>query len=445
MKALPRRTLLRGAAGVALALPFLDAMAPRASAASFPKRFVVFFTGLGTVKGKWAPTGTETSFSLGPILSPLAPFQDRLLVLEGIDMESAYHGPGDPHQQGIGHALTGAELLEGDLFVYSCNALKTVGWGGGVSLDQLLAQRIGGATKLPSLELGVQVEFANVSARVSYQGPGLPVPPDDDPAHVFDRVFGDLSESPKSVALRDMKRRRVLDAVLDDYRALAPKLGAEDRYKLDSHLGAVADLERRLHLTHGGAEGACEAPSLGPVPAIYANDDYPAIGRLQMDLLAAALACDLTRVATLQWTTVQTGKVFTWLGQTEPHHTLSHASDLDAPAQQALIDIGTWHSGELAYLLGKLASMPEGDGSVLDNTIVLWCTDVSRGNTHSRRDMPYVIAGSGGGALQTGRHLKYAGAPHNDLLLALALAMDVPLTTFGDPAYNTGPLTGLTG
>jgi hypothetical protein len=165
-KILSRRTMLRGLAGVGIGLPFLGAMAGSARAVTFPKRFVVFFTGLGTVKGAWAPTGTETDFKFGQILAPLEPFKKKVLVVEGVDMESAYHGPGDPHQQGIGHALTGTELLEGTLFPYACNPSAMVGWAGGISLDQHLANMLGQTTKLPSLELGVQVQYANVSARV---------------------------------------------------------------------------------------------------------------------------------------------------------------------------------------------------------------------------------------------------------------------------------------
>jgi hypothetical protein len=443
VKAISRRAFLRGAGGVAIALPFLSAMTEKeARALPFPKRFVVFFTGLGTVKNAWVPSGTETDFTLGKILSPLAPFKKDLLVLEGIDMESAYHGPGDPHQLGIGQALTGTELQEGGLFKYACNANATVGWGGGISIDQLLAQQLGKATKFSSLELGVQVQNSNVSSRMSYQGPGKPVPPDDDPHNAFQRIFGDLGADPQSLAKVRAERHRVLDAVMDDYASLNQKLGADDKVKLEAHLEAIHDIDQRLDKT-GTLGGACSIPSIGEPLAVYANDNYPQIGKLQLDLLAMSLACDLTRVASIQWTSVQTGKVFTWLGQTTPHHTLSHSGDSDAVSQGQLVDIGHWHAQQLAYLCGKLASIPEGDGTVLDNTVILWCTDIARGNTHARRDMPYVLVGGCGGALQTGRHVKYEGNHHNDLLVTLANAMDVGITTFGNPEYCTGPLPKL--
>ncbi len=447
MKPMSRRQLLRGALGTAVALPLLDAMLDRKSAHAdvFPKRFIVFFTGLGHVASQFNPVGTESDFTLGHVLSPLAAHQDKMLVLRGIDMESAYHGPGDPHQQGIGHALTGTELQEGDLFPYACNPSKYVGWGGGISLDQLLATLLGPTTKLPSLELGVQVEYAGVSSRISYKGPGLPVPPEDDPWKVFDRLFTDLSTDPLELALRRKKRHRVLDYVRDDYKSLNQKLGYEDRHRLEAHLDALDEIDKRIDAPGGISGGACAIPDMpGPVD-IYTNDLYPTIAKLQIDLLAMALACDLTRVGSLQWTSVLTGKIFTWLGQSAPHHTLSHSGDSDSVSQNQLADIGNWHASQLAYLCDKLAAIPEGDGTVLDQTVILWCTDIAQGNTHARRDMPYVLLGGGGGALKTGRYLQYSGQFHNDLLVTLAQVMGINITTFGNPAYCTGPLSGLTG
>jgi len=441
-KTLSRRALLRGLGGAAIGLPFLGAMADTASAIAFPKRFVVFFTGLGTVKPAWVPKGTETEFGFGPILAPLEPFKKKTLVLEGIDMESAYHGPGDPHQQGIGQALTGTELQEGMLFPYACNPSAMVGWGGGISLDQFLADKIGQMTKFPSLELGVQVQYANVSARISYRGGGQPVPPEDDPYEAFKRIFGDLGSDPEALARLRADRHTVLDAVTEDYARLNARLGTSDRHKLDAHLEAIREIEKRLDAP-GVIGGACIPPELGTPVEPFENDNYPAIAKAQLDLLAMSLICDLTRVASIQWTTVQTGKVFSWLGQSEPHHTLSHSSDGDTVRQGMLTDIGNWHAQQLAYLCQKLDSVQEGDGTVLDNTVILWCTDIAQGNTHARRDMPYVLVGGAGGALKTGRYVKYKGAYHNDLLIALSHAMGVPVETFGNPEYCNGPLGGL--
>ncbi|EYF07457.1 Tat (twin-arginine translocation) pathway signal sequence domain protein [Chondromyces apiculatus DSM 436] len=427
---------------MALGLPFLDAMSRSASATTFPKRFIVFFTGLGTVKDAWVPQGTELDFTLSEVLAPLAPFKEKLLVLEGIDMESAYHGPGDPHQQGIGHALTGTELQEGDLFPYACNPNAKVGWGGGISVDQFLASHLGASTKLGSLELGIQVQNANVSSRISYLGPGQPVPPEDDPRNTWNRLFSEIASDPDSAARRRAHRRRVLDQVMGDYHNLQGKLGAGDREKLEHHLEAVSEIERRLDAP-GTIGGSCAIPTLGDPPEPFVNDNYPELGRLQIDQLVMALACDLTRVASLQWASTQAGKVFTWLGQNETHHQLSHSSPTDETRRQQIVDIGRWHAEQLAYLLDKLAAVPEGTGTLLDSTLILWCTDIAVGQTHARRDMPYVLAGGAGGALEMGRYLRYQGNSHNDLLVALCNAMDVDVTTFGNPAYCTGKLPGL--
>ena len=444
MKKLSRRHFLRGAGGVAVALPFLGAMSETASAAPFPKRFIAFFTGLGHVKSAWTPSGTGTDFTLGPVLSPLAQHQAQLLVLSGLDMESAYHGPGDPHQQGIAHSLSATELLSGNLFPYACNPAAMVGWGGGISLDQRLANQLGQKTKLASLEVGVQVQYTNVSSRVAYKGAAQPVPPEDSPYQLFSRVFGDLTGDPLAKQRLRAQRHKVLDAVQGDAKSLALRLGADDKQKLEHHLDAIGSIAARLDAP-AELGGVCAVPDVGGEIDVYANDSYPAIGKLQMDLLAMALACDLTRVASLQWTSTQAGKVFTWLGQSETHHSLSHSSPTDAGRQSQLVAIGNWHAKQLAYLMDRLASFPEGSGSVLDNTLILWCTDIAEGQSHSRRDMPYVLAGGAGGALKMGRHLAYAGDHHNNLLVSILNAMGVPDTTFGNPAYCTGPLPGLLG
>ena len=444
MKKLNRRHFLRGAGGVAVALPFLGAMSETASAAPFPKRFIAFFTGLGQVKSAWAQAGTEANFTLGPVLAPLAKHQSKLLVLSGIDMESAYHGPGDPHQQGIAHSLSGTELEVGNLFPYACNPAAMVGWGGGISVDQRLANQLGQKTKFPSLELGVQVQYANVSSRFAYKGAAQPVPPEDSPYQLFTRVFGDLTADPAAKQRLRAQRHKVLDAVQDDARSLSLRLGAEDKRKLEHHLDAVSSIAARLDAP-GEIGGVCAVPDVGGEIDVYANDSYPAVGKLQMDLLAMSLACDLTRVASLQWTSTQAGKVFTWLGQSETHHSLSHSSLTDAARQSQLVAIGNWHAKQLAYLMDKLASFPEGNGTVLDNTMIVWCTDIAQGQSHARRDMPYVLAGGAGGALKMGRYLEYAGDHHNNLLVSILNAMDVPDTTFGNPAYCTGPLPKLIG
>jgi hypothetical protein len=454
MKTLNRRTFLRGLGGVAIGLPLLNAMgcgrgggggAPRArktaALGEAPKRFVVFFSANGTIPENWRPTGTETAFALSTILAPLEPHKDQLVIIDGVDMESSNHGPGDGHQKGMGHMLTGIELLEGTEFTGGNGEL--VGWGGGISVDQAIANQIGGTTRFRSLELGVQVSGASVWSRMSYLGADQPIPPEDSPYSTFDRVFGDLGADPLGLAELRAKRHSVLDTVQDDYTALSSRLGNEDRVKVEAHLAAIRDIELRLD---NGAEigGSCAIPSVDGGIDLDANDNFPLVGRMQMDLLVMALACDLTRVASLQWSNSVSNKRFTWLGIPDGHHDLSHLGDSDTVAIQKITDINRWYSEQFGYLLQKMKEIPEGEGTMLDNTLVIWCNELGKGNSHTRMNAPFVLAGGAGGALRTGRFLQYGGTvPHNDLLVSCMNAMGVDVDTFGNPAYCTGPLAGL--
>jgi hypothetical protein len=450
VRPLSRRAVLRGLGGVTIGLPFLGAMQGTARAVDFPKRLVIFFSANGTIPGAWTPSGGEYDFAFGPILSPLEPHKGEVIVIDGVDNEAAHHGPGDGHQTGIGTLLTGTELNEGTLFCEGAcdDPSQTVGWGGGISVDQHIANEISKTTttKFGSLELGVQVNSANIWSRMSYLAGDQPVPPRDDPAQNFDDIFGDLTADPFGLATLRAKRHRVLDAVMEDYALLNKTLGAEDRHKLEAHLTAVAEVEKRLDVINQ-LGGACQLPDVVNPGDIYADENFPEIGRLQMDLLVMSLACDLTRVGSIQWSTSVSNKQFGWLGISEGHHDLSHDGDENADSQAKLVQINTWYAEQFAYLLQKMKDVPEGEGTMLDNTAVLWVNELGIGNTHSRRDQPFVLAGSCGGYFKTGRYLNFDGGKyHNDLLVSLCHAMDFPLSTFGNAAYCSGsPLPGLTG
>lgn len=427
MQRVHRRRFLRGLAGSALALPLLDGLTSgTARSAPHPKRLVVFFSANGTIDGAWRPTGGEKDFVLGEILAPLAPHRNDLLILAGIDAESSYHGPGDnSHWNGMGHMLTGTELVSLGGGVFSA---------GGISVDQHLAKQIGGSTKLASLELAVEESPSTISSRLAYLGAAQPVPPESDPQKVFHRLFGGLSPDLKA------QRKSVLDAVGDDLGTLESHLGRDDQLKLEAHLDAVRDVEKRLYIA--------PAPSCGSIElGRYDVNDLPAIGKEQMDLLVLALACDLTRVVTLQWSQAVSMTRMTWLGITEPHHTLSHIPPTDLDAQAKLVKINRWYATQFAYLLEAMKKVPEGDGTLLDHSVVLWCNELSDGAVHARRGVPYVLAGSAGGHFKTGRYLDFIGSKkpwHNDLLISLCHAMDVNVSTFGNPAYCHGPITALT-
>ncbi|MCC7535360.1 MAG: DUF1552 domain-containing protein [Deltaproteobacteria bacterium] len=438
-----RRAFVGGAlAAGAVSIPLLRSIGTRAQDTTFPKRLVVFFSANGTAHENWVPNGGETDFELSRILAPLEAFKSKLLILDGVDMASSDHGPGDGHQRGMGHMLTGTELLEGDEFEGGNGEL--VGWGGGISVDQFVANAVGGDTRFRSLELGVDPGGANIWTRMCYRDSNQPVPPEGDPRAVFDRVFSDLSTEDRDAAERRRQQRRsVLDFVRADLGRMSSRLPREDRPKLDAHLTAIRDLETRLQAPLGvGAACTLPTPPGGELDP-GANDDYPAVGRAQMDLLVMSLACDLTRVASLQWSKSVSNTTFSWLDIPEGHHDLSHEGDSNGDAIEKITRINVWYSEQLAYLLGRMQEIPEGEGTLLDNSLVLWCNELGRGNSHSRNRIPWVLAGGAGGYFRMGRFLEYDSAPHNDLLVSVCNAMGVETDSFGNPAYCNGPLPRL--
>ncbi|MEM6994637.1 MAG: DUF1552 domain-containing protein [Myxococcota bacterium] len=440
-RSISRRTMLRGAGGVALGLPMLEIMDSHAGGGGDPTRMVIFFTNNGTVHSNWTPTGSETDFTLGPILQPLAPFQDRLNVLSGVDQESSYHGPGsgDPHMPGMAHLLTGTEMVSTGTGNYDK-------MGGGISVDQYVAEQINAPTKFGSLQFGVQAgQYAsNAWNSLTYAGPNEPVAAENDPVEAYNRIFGELDGDQGALAVLRAKRHSVLDAVKDDLTELQGRLGAADNIKLEQHLDAVRDVETIID-TSTDVGGNCMVPD---VPAAVANlydyDAAPALFRAQIELLVMSLVCDLTRVASLQFRAALGGTMtFTFLGQTEEWHEISHKGDGNQQGVDEKTAVNTWFAEQFAYLLQLMDAVQETNGSLLDNSVVFWCNELSRGNAHSRRDMPFLLAGSAGGYFPTGRWLQYNGASHNDLLVSLANSMGVQTNTFGNPAYCTGPLSGL--
>lgn len=433
---LSRRTFLRGTGSVLLGLPLLQSMVSRRGRAAgidgFPRRFIAFFSSQGVIRSQWTPSGTGTAFELSPVLQPLVDHKADLLVLSGLDMDVAYLPGGTAHQKGMGATLTGRGVLTSG---------PNAGYASGLSIDQRMVQALPAETRFPSLELGVFVpKTITPEMRMSYRAAGQPLPPEDDPFALFTRLFGDGTDA---VALERLRAQRdtVLSAVKASYQKVQDAVGAEDRQRLDAHAEAVRQIERRLV---DASTASCAPADPGEPFAPYVNENFPRVGALQMDLLALALACDLTRVATLQWSRAGSGMSFGWLGIPESHHSLAHAGDSDTAARNKLIAIETWYAEQLAYLITRLKEMPEGNGSVFDNTTILWFSDVSKGNDHSRKSMPLVLAGSCGGALRTGRHVTFSGRQHNDLLVSLLNAMEVPDDRFGDQDYCRGPLPDLT-
>lgn len=453
---LDRRTLLRGAGGAALALPFLDAMRgpkvslansiPGYTAAGNPKRFLVVFTPNGTIPSAWTPAEAGRDFTFSRILKPLEPFREKLLVIDGVDQTGS---GGDGHQNGMQGMLTGQTLNPGP---YAGGDGATAGWANGISVDQRIADVIGGETPFRSLEVSVQSGGnENNWNRMSLRGPDEPVPPEQSPFKVYERLFADFSSSPDEAKLKNDRSRVVLDAVQENFRELNKKVGQEDRTRLEQHLNALAEIEERLGKRPAAALDACEAPALGDEVDVNKNDNFPLVGQLHMDLLTMAMACDLTRVGSLMWNRSVGGARHTWIdpGTTRGHHDYSHDGDTAEDTVEALTKINVWYAEQFAYLLGRLDAIPEGDGTMLDNTVVFWTNELSKGNSHSRNDQHYVVAG-GADYFDMGRCIKFdygdKNAPkHNNLLLSFLHSMGIEDESFGKADWCTGPLAGMTG
>lgn len=453
MKRLSRRTMLRGAGGVALGLPLLEIMGepqgvlaqsiPGYTAAGLPKRFLVWFTPNGTIPDAWTPTGGESDFVFSRILKPLEPFRKKLLIVDGVDQQGE---GGDGHQNGMQGMLTGQTLNPGP---FKGGDGSTAGWANGISVDQRIAQVIGTGNKLKSLELGVQTgNDENNWNRMSLLGPDRPLPPENSPFKAFDRLFKTFAATPDAAAKAIERDKTVLNAVSDNFRALQAKLGAEDKARLDKHLQAITEIEGRLGLKPKAALDSCAVPILGDTTlAVAKNENFPTVGKLQMDLMVMAMACDLTRVGSIMWNRSVGGATHTWVDPTitRGHHDLSHDGDHLPDTVEWLTKINVWYAEQFAYLLKSLDDIPEGTGTMLDNTVVLWCNELAKGNSHSRRDAHYVIAG-GAGYFRMGRTLKFNykdTVRHNNMLLSLVNSMGIEDTTFGKADWCTGPLPGM--
>ncbi len=449
MSRMHRRQVLRGALGSMLALPLLDlavrdvkAALPGVAPDGYPLRFVVFFNPNGCWPATWFPTGTETEFTLAQSMVALEPFKDKLVILDGIDMPAVDAGPGEDHQQGMGGVLTGRPLQAGS-FVGGDGSLA--GWGDGISIDQRIAQHIGATTPLASVEAGIRASAytgSEVRSRIVYAGAAQPLPPEDNPSGIWGRMFGDFSGDPTEMAVLRAKRVSVLDTVKGQFDAVRTKAGVEDRERLDQHADLVRDLELRLQNEPVLGEH-CVLPG---APAAVNPDDAGSmhlVSQAHIDLIAMAFACDVTRVASLQYSNGANHHTFPFIGSNSDGHGLSHAVEDDAVAWAEWTSRQTWYCEQFAYLLGKLAAIPEGDVTMLDHTVVLWVNELSKGNTHSHQRMPFVLAGSAGGYFRTGRYCTYVNAPHNDLLVSLQNAFGIDEQTFGAPEFCNGPLANL--
>jgi hypothetical protein len=400
------------------------------------QRLIVMFSPNGTVPNDFWPDKAGEEFELKSIMKPLAAYQDQMLVLRGLC--DRVRGDGDSHMRGMSCLLTGDELFPGNI---QGGSHTPAGWAKGISIDQELKNFLQAKeetrTRFGSLEMGVSVpERADPWTRMVYSGPNKPVAPIDDPYQMFSKLYGQVRDR-ESLA-------SVLDDVQEDLRKVRKHLSQSDRQLLEEHETFVRQMEKELQTA---AKQKLEVPAPKfPMGVQNSNDNMPQISKMQIDLMVSAMANDMTRVATLQYTRSVGQARMKWLGIDDGHHGLSHKPDSDKKAQEQLVKINTWYCEQLKYLVDQLAATPEpgGQGTLLDNTTILWGNELGKGNNHTLDDIPFVLVG-GGLNFRMGRSLQLKKTPHNRLLMSIAHGMGHHVKEFGMSNFcKEGVLSELT-
>jgi hypothetical protein len=440
-KSISRRALLRGA-GATLALPFLDAMVPAmatsASRAKQPTRFVGIFVPHGAAPGYWIPKSSEAGFEFPYIYKPLEPLRQHVVLTSGLWSQSSENPPG----------VTGADHFVASAYLAAVKPRKTNGADiqMGTTIDQLIARQIGQDSLLPSLQLAVEDPGANSSNcgegyscvytnTISWQAPTRPLPMEINPQVVFERLFGDGGTPAERLARRE-RQMSILDSVSGSLSRLRAEVGAGDRVRLEQYFEDVREIERRLALA---ASSALKTPDVAlPYGVPESFDEHV---KLQFDLLCLAFQADITRVSTLLYARDLTGRVYRESGTSISFHGGSHhAEDPGRIAQFARLN--QYHVKTLAYFIQKLKSLPDGEGTLLDNSLVLYGSNMGNSNQHLHYDVPHVLIGGASGQLQGDRHLAYAQrtVPTGNLLLSILDKYGVRMDQFGD---STGRAEGV--
>lgn len=441
-KRLPRRTFLKGT-GAAIALPILEAMTPAfasTSKAKFPVRLSFVYVPNGIVMEEWTPKVTGKDFEFTRILKPLESFRKDLLVLSGLDDHNGNalgDGPGD-------HARAGASFLTG----VHCKKTEGADIRNGISADQVAAQNLAAGTRFSSIELGCEdsTTVGNCDSgyscaytnSISWRTPTTPMPPEINPRQAFERMFGtaDLSLNAETRARRARYRKSILDMVQGDTRKLVSTLGQTDRRKVDEYLYAIREIETRIE--------SAEKDNREVMPAIEKPNGIPAAFadyvKLMFDLQTIAFQADLTRVSTLMIGREGSMRVYPEIGIPDPHHPLTHHRN-NAEWINKITQINSLHTELFAYFLGKLKSTREGDGTLLDHSMIVYGSGLSDGNRHKHESLPILLAGRGDGSIQPGRHITYeSNTPVANLYLALVDRLGVRVEKIGD---STGKLDRL--
>ena len=404
------------------------------------QRLLFIFSPNGVIPDHFWPEKTGTDFDQKRILAPLSDFKSQMMTLHGVC--NRIKGDGDGHMRGIGCLLTGIELFPGDV---QGGSDTPAGWSMGISVDQHLKNKLQSnpstQTRFGSLEFGVMVpDRADTWTRMSYAGPNQPVAPIDNPYQMFDKLYGQTKNRAMLAS--------VLDDLTEDFHKVEQMISVEDRRILQDHVTMVREIEKELQaekeLQSRKGDIGHAVPKMAP-NVEEQNDNIPQITRMQMDLMVNSFAADFARIASFQITNSVGSPKMKWLGIDEGHHQLSHEPDTNEPAYEKLIKINTWYCEQVAYLAKRLAETPEpgGEGSMLDNTTLVWTNELGKGNSHTRDNIPFVMVGGGLG-FKMGQALDFGKVPHNRLLLNFCEAMGYPEKSFGNPDFCAdGPLTGL--
>ena len=445
---IPRRTFLRGL-GTTIALPFLEAMVQpvqllaesvgKAASTARPLRMAFIYVPNGVNMADWTPQQTGGTFELPSILQPLSDVRSDFQILSGLAQDKAF-----PNGDGAGdHARASATFLTG------CQAKKTAGADirVGVSVDQLAAAQIGRVTRLLSLELscdkGQQPGACDSGYACAYQfhiswrGESTPNPAEVDPRQVFERLFGNgnRNETHESRALRDKYRKNILDFALEDANRLKANLGRNDQRKLDEYLTSVREVELRIERA---GQIAAEMPDYAKPTGV--PETYEEHMRLMFDLLALAFQTDTTRIATFMLAHDGSNRAYPFIGVSEGHHDLSHHEGKEEKKKK-IAKINRFHATQFAYFLKKLKSIKDGQGTLLDNSMIVYGSGIGDGNRHNHDNLPVILAGGGAGTLQPGRHVKFdSKVPMTNLYLAMLERMKVKAERIGD---STGVLNGV--
>lgn len=438
-----RRTVLRGL-GTALTLPLLDCMIPVARAAETPAsplRLAYLYVPNGVVMDHWRPEQEGTDFDLPSILEPLAPLKSELSVLTGLTHDKAHangDGGGD-HARALSTFLTGVQVR------------KTHGADiqAGVSADQIAASQVGKLTRFASLEIGCEAGSlagncdsgysCAYSHSIAWRTESTPVAKEVNPRLVFERLFtsGRPGESAEARAKRDKYNKSVLDFVSDDAKNLHKQLGLSDQRKLDEYMSAIRDIEQRIARADEGpavSEDQIKLPEGVP-------SDYAEHLRIMGDLMVLAFQTDTTRICTYVFADEGSNRSYKNLGIGEGHHELSHHGR-NKDKLESLRKINRFHMENFAYILEKLRSTKEGDGSLLDHSMIVYGSGISDGDRHNHNDLPVILAGRGNGTLTPGRHLKYKdGTPMANLHLSLLDRLGCKMEKLGDSNGRVDQLT----